>query len=433
MCLLALIILFPFAGHAATNEPRLDKQSRVKDWSGPDISLSLQNQGKRTAAEKALAECKAGAGSMLREKRYNDAAREFQRCLEADQNDFQANLGLGLSLVGLHRYDEAITTLQKAQRLNPEDFDANFWLGLSLARTRLFKEALPCLERASELRPDNSLARRELFVCYLGSGQTEKAFHLYPRFVRIVGIVLAAVYCAWLALLLPFSLPIRKPEFPGFWFSLGWLALLMGGQAAFLLLLGLLPGVHTRETVFTASCLACLPIIVIAFTGFARQSWGEPFRWPLRLGTPKIISNSLVFLFLTFSSTAGSAQLYTQVTHKPFPLQRAIPLIQNALEADPIIAWLGIAMVIPIAEEIVFRGLLFGAFQKWWGITGAILGSAFVFACFHLQIIGFIHLFFVGLILGWARWQTRSLGLPIVIHSLNNAIALVALTFLPRN
>jgi membrane protease YdiL (CAAX protease family) len=214
-------------------------------------------------------------------------------------------------------------------------------------------------------------------------------------------------------------------------FSFAWLGLFFEGQIAFLFLLVALPVLGIHETVLTGAMVAGLPIIAAALTGFARQPWGEAFRWPPRFGTPKIILISVLLIFGVVLVASAFAQLYVHVTDKPFPLQRTIPLIRNALQANPVVAWLGIAFIIPCVEEILFRGLLFGAFQKIWGITGAVLASSFLFVCVHLQIIGFLALFLLGVILAWARLRSGSLGLPIVLHSLNNAIAMTVLTLAP--
>jgi len=140
---------------------------------------------------------------------------------------------------------------------------------------------------------------------------------------------------------------------------------------------------------------------------------------------------SFLLLLLLFLMSAAFSWLYMQIMHKPLPLQHTISLIQKALRTNPLIAWLAVPLVLPVIEEILFRGLFYGAFEKRWGIRGAILGSAFVFACVHLQVVGFVYLFCIGVILAWARWRSGSLGLPIAIHGLNNATALLALTFLP--
>ena len=84
-------------------------------------------------------------------------------------------------------------------------------------------------------------------------------------------------------------------------------------------------------------------------------------------------------------------------------MQRTIPLIQSALQANPIAAWLAVVLIIPCVEEILFRGLMFGAFQKVWGVTGATLASSALFVLIHLQLIGFLVLFLLGLVLAWAR------------------------------
>jgi membrane protease YdiL (CAAX protease family) len=248
--------------------------------------------------------------------------------------------------------------------------------------------------------------------------------------VRAVGVGLIGVYFSGFTFLLLFSLPRRAVAFPGFWFSIAWLALFVEGQVALFFLLPPLLGVSGSETALLATTLAGLPIMIVAAAGFARQPWGEPFRWPPRFGRPKIVMISLSLLFLTILIGAAFTQIYVQLTHKPFPLQRVMPLIKDVLQSNPVLAWVTVAMAIPVIEEILFRGLLFGAFQKWWGVTGAIPASAFLFACIHLQLFGFFQLFFVGLILGWARSKSGSLGLPVLIHALNNSLATVALTFI---
>jgi membrane protease YdiL (CAAX protease family) len=57
------------------------------------------------------------------------------------------------------------------------------------------------------------------------------------------------------------------------------------------------------------------------------------------------------------------------------------------------IAWSAVPAVIPVIEEIFFRGLFYRALEKRWGIKGAILGGGFMFACVHLQLIGFFTYF----------------------------------------
>jgi tetratricopeptide (TPR) repeat protein len=363
-------------------------------------------------------------------QKYHAAIGALDEALKLKANDFDAHYWRGLSLFKTNQFEEAARSLGKAVELRPNDFNANFWQGVSLVRARKFKEAIPTFEKAHEVRPDDKATRIELFGCYLATQQMEKAFRIFPRIVGVVGGALTLIYFVGFVFLLPFSVPIRTLAFPGLRFSLAWLALFFEGQIAFLLFLSLFPWL--KANVLASLILAGLPIAIVSATAFTRQPWGGPFRWPLRLGTWKIVAFSLLLLFFLFAINIAFSQLYMQITHKPAPIQSTIPLIKGALQASPLTAWMAVAIFVPVVEEVLFRGLLYGALEKRWGIKGAIFGSAFLFMCVHLQLVGFLYLFCFGLILGWARWQSRSLGLPIVIHSLNNSLAVLALTLSTR-
>jgi membrane protease YdiL (CAAX protease family)/Flp pilus assembly protein TadD len=359
------------------------------------------------------------------------ALKALEQAVSLDPSDAVSYRWLGYVLYRSQKYDMATGALEQALKLRPSDFDAHFWRGMSLLRLRKFLEAIPSFEKARERKPQDKASRVELFTCYLATQQFQKAAQIFPIFVAALGSALAMVYVAGFALLLAFSLPIRSATFPGLLFSVAWLALFFVGQIAFLLLFTLFPPLGLNESVFSGLMLAGLPIILVAATGFARQPWGAPFQWPLRFGPWKVAAISFLLLLLLFLMSAAFSWVYVEAMHKPLPLQHSIPLIRKALRTNPLIAWLAVPVVVPVIEEILFRGLFYGAFEKQWGIRGAILGSAFVFACVHLQFVGFVYVFCIGVILAWARWRSGSLGLPIAIHGLNNATALLALTFLP--
>ncbi len=369
--------------------------------------------------------------ALYRVKKYGDAVAALDEALKLRADDFDGNYWHGLSLFRLDRLEEARESLGKAVKIRPNDFNANLWRGMSLARQRDFKNATLNFEKAHQIKPDDKVAQLELFSSYLATSQTQKAASIYPHLILEISGCLIFVYCVWFAALLPFSLPIRDRAFPGFWFSLAWLGLFLEGQGAFLLFLASLPAPWWHETVLSGAVLSGLPIIIVALTGFARQPWGEPFRWPPRFGSRKHIGAGVVGVCGSLLFANGIALFYTHLTNHPFPVQRTIPLIRTAIQLNPVAAWLGVVFIIPYVEEILFRGLLFGALQKIWGITAAVLVSSVLFVLVHLQLVGFLVLFLVGLILAWARLRSASLGLPIALHALNNAIAMLVLTFVP--
>lgn len=82
----------------------------------------------------------------------------------------------------------------------------------------------------------------------------------------------------------------------------------------------------------------------------------------------------------------------------------------------------------PIAEEIAFRGLLFGALRKrGWRPWPTIVVTGVLFSAFHLEPVRFFVLLPVGILYGWVRWRTGSTGAAIIAHMVNNTPAAIVL------
>lgn len=94
---------------------------------------------------------------------------------------------------------------------------------------------------------------------------------------------------------------------------------------------------------------------------------------------------------------------------------------------------LAVAFGAPFFEELAFRGLFFSSLAKrGMGAFACIVIPAFVFALFHMEWVRFWLLFGVGVVLGVARWQSKSLTTSIVAHMMNNlpgAIGLLLISF----
>ena len=87
------------------------------------------------------------------------------------------------------------------------------------------------------------------------------------------------------------------------------------------------------------------------------------------------------------------------------------------------------AVVPAITEEFFFRGLLQGTLQRilpykrWLPI----ILSAGTFALFHGAIVGFPSRMLLGMMLGYLAADSRNLRLPILLHFLNNTLALLSI------
>ena len=91
--------------------------------------------------------------------------------------------------------------------------------------------------------------------------------------------------------------------------------------------------------------------------------------------------------------------------------------------------WFAMVIAAPVIEELFFRGFLFeGLRDSWMGSIGAILVTSIAWAAIHIQyeIFQMVIIGTLGILLGIAKVKTRSLYIPIAMHSFNNFIATVA-------
>lgn len=84
----------------------------------------------------------------------------------------------------------------------------------------------------------------------------------------------------------------------------------------------------------------------------------------------------------------------------------------------------GVAVIVaaPLAEEIFYRGLIFGGLQRW-GFWPAALISGAVFSGVHLDPGSLIPFFIIGVTLAWLFWRRGNLWESVAFHVLFNAVS----------
>lgn len=127
----------------------------------------------------------------------------------------------------------------------------------------------------------------------------------------------------------------------------------------------------------------------------------------------------------------GSSQQITSVIDPASPFGLQLLLV------------LSVALIAPIAEELMFRGILYQTFEQRRGFRVAVFGSAAVFATFHLigldpdnlaaaALITLPQLFVMGTILANAARRRGRLGVAIFTHAGFNLVAILAVLYTPE-
>jgi membrane protease YdiL (CAAX protease family) len=88
-----------------------------------------------------------------------------------------------------------------------------------------------------------------------------------------------------------------------------------------------------------------------------------------------------------------------------------------------------VAIAAPLGEELFFRGFAQPALARAVGWTRAALISGALFALLHLDPVGFVGLWEIGVLLAVLRHASGSLWPAIVGHAVNNAVAAAAFIY----
>ena len=83
-------------------------------------------------------------------------------------------------------------------------------------------------------------------------------------------------------------------------------------------------------------------------------------------------------------------------------------------------------VLIPVVEELLFRGILFGSFASSFSYKMAMVLSTVLFLLGH-PMISWPAVFIIGVLLAWIYWQTDNLAVTIVIHGTINFFSLLSL------
>lgn len=103
--------------------------------------------------------------------------------------------------------------------------------------------------------------------------------------------------------------------------------------------------------------------------------------------------------------------------------------LASVVDAQPLPPALGVVMFVytwligPACEELVFRGLLWGAIERLsWSRWAAFVLSTAIFAVSHLEPLRTSLLLVIAIPIGWARLVTGRLPASIVAHQINNFV-----------
>ncbi len=123
----------------------------------------------------------------LEEGRYEAAAQDFSKQIQADPNDYSAHFNLALAYSFLQRDAEGVAEYRKTLELKPGLYQAQLNAGILLLRQKAPAEALPLLEAAAAQRPGEFRPRFYLAEAQSGTGALAQAEQSYEAALQLDG------------------------------------------------------------------------------------------------------------------------------------------------------------------------------------------------------------------------------------------------------
>lgn len=108
---------------------------------------------------------------------------------------------------------------------------------------------------------------------------------------------------------------------------------------------------------------------------------------------------------------------------------QAIAQMLNHNQLATIVLVISACTLTPVAEELIFRGVLTNMFFKPSWFWPKLVLSGLVFSCAHIStnIISFCTYLFMGMVLAYVYRRSGSLKNSIALHALNNIVAMAIL------
>ena len=139
-----------------------------------------------------------------------------------------------------------------------------------------------------------------------------------------------------------------------------------------------------------------------------------------RMGWLKVMSDALIRLLRAWPALLAISFISSQVL-SGYPKQESVQKLAEMQSLTEVFNIACYALVVaPVLEEFLFRGILFRAMKRSFGVGPALVISSILFGLVHQNVLSFVPLTFLGIILSLSYERTGDLRTCIFIHAFFN-------------
>ena len=178
----------------------------------------------------------------------------------------------------------------------------------------------------------------------------------------------------------------------------------------------------TILSIFIGQGIIVLPVFTIVY--LKNKSFAQAFRLK-----PIPVSSIFPIVILSLGTIILSDEidrLIGMVLPRPDYIEKLAELYQFDSLLYALLLIIATVVIAPFSEEVLFRGFLQKFLELHWkNVTKAVLVTSLFFAAVHMNPGWIIQIYLLGIILGYLSWKTRSIFPGLILHSLNNGLALI--------
>ena len=172
---------------------------------------------------------------------------------------------------------------------------------------------------------------------------------------------------------------------------------------------------------FSAELLSAALLALLWLGGERGMLRDKLSREPLSQASLGVTVLTLVVLQLVACALILLWQPLLRSMNIPFDdTQEVVTQLQNGGIGLRIFLFLVVTTIVPLAEELFFRRVLFGLLLPHLGGMGGAVAVALLFGAAHGFLAGFPALFWMGLCFQWIYWRTGNFCYPVILHSMVN-------------
>lgn len=119
------------------------------------------------------------------------------------------------------------------------------------------------------------------------------------------------------------------------------------------------------------------------------------------------------------------------ISLSPLPaMSEAFETASEVLYSPPLLMQiLALAFVIPAAEEMIFRGLMFAPLRDRLSFWPSAIISSLLFGVYHGNLVQLVYAFALGMVMAWLYERFSTLAAPYVFHMAANFVSILATNF----